>query len=123
MPDRQLSLAVVGIEYPNKRRPTRRFEVELCRPGEPVELRREPKNPADPRAVAVFSCRDVQLGYLTAERAPYIGRLINKGSPIRAIFQARGNHSALIRVSLDGSEPKLPRQNRTTAQEEPDWGA
>lgn len=123
MPIAALSLAVVGIEYPNKRGPTRRFEVELCQPGEPVELRREPKNPADPRAVAVFSVRDVQLGYLTAERAPYIGRLIEKGAPIRAIFQARGNHSALIRVSLDGSEPRLPRTNKASLRAEPDWGA
>jgi hypothetical protein len=48
----ELSLAVVGIDFPNpdKSRSNRRFEIALCRPGDPVELRPEPKNPADPRS-------------------------------------------------------------------------
>ena len=36
----ELSLAVVGIDFPNpdKSRSNRRFEIALCRPGDPVEL-------------------------------------------------------------------------------------
>lgn len=67
---RQLSLFVVGAGHPNKRGGDRRFEALLCAPGEPIELVPEPRNPADPNAVAVFSIRGVQIGYLTAERAP-----------------------------------------------------
>lgn len=59
-----MSLAVVGADYPNARGPTRRFEIVLCVPGETIELRREPKNPADSRAIDVYSLRGVQLGYI-----------------------------------------------------------
>ena len=57
---RAISLAVVGGDFPNRRGPSRRFEIEICKPVEPVQLVREPKNPADPRAVAVFSTHGVQ---------------------------------------------------------------
>lgn len=108
MPIQALSLAVVGADYPNKRGPGRRFEIELCKAGEPVQLVREPKNPADPRAVAVFSCRGVQIGYLTAERCGWIGSMIEEGRPISAVFQRRSTYGAIIRAAFDGEEPALP---------------
>jgi hypothetical protein len=108
MTARSLSLAVVGADYQNKRGPGRRFELNICKPGEPIELVREPKNPADENAVAVFSCRNVQLGYLTAERAPLIGRMIANGREIRAIFQRQTHFGAWIRLAFDGEVPVLP---------------
>lgn len=103
------SLAVVGADYPNKRSgPTRRFEIALCAPGDPVELRLEPDNPADERAIAVYSERGVQLGYLTAERAPRIGQLIRAGHEIISIFQEATRFGAVIRVAFDGEQPVLP---------------
>jgi len=80
----------------------------LCRAGEPVHLILEPDNKADPSAIMVFSDRDIQIGYITAERAPYIGKLIHHGADLRAIFQAAADWGAWIRVSLDGDEPTLP---------------
>jgi len=116
-----LSLAVVGADYPNKRGPGRRFEIALCEPGEPVELVPEPKNPADPNAIAVYSTRGVQLGYLTAERAPWIGKLLRE-TDVLAVFQQATRNGAVIRAAFDGSEPSLPE---TTAEqehhEEPDF--
>lgn len=104
-----LSLAVVGADYPNKgKSPTRRFEIALCIPGEPVDMRPEPKNPADEYAVAVFSVRDVHLGYLTAERAPWIGKLIREGREVQAVFQEAMRTGAVIRVAFDGEAPALP---------------
>lgn len=108
MPITQLSLAVVGADYPNKRGPGRRFEIQICRPGEPVALVPEPKNPADPRAVAVFSARGVQLGYLTAERCGWIGGMLANGREIQAIFQKATNSGAVIRIAFDGETPALP---------------
>lgn len=102
-----LSLAVVGADYPNKRGPTRRFAIELLAPGDPVELRPEPKNPADPNAIAVISAQGVQMGYLTAERAPWIGKLMGEHEVI-AVFQDRTRGGAIVRVSFDGSPPALP---------------
>lgn len=103
-----LSLAVVGADYPNKRGPGRRFEIGLCRPREPVQLVPEPKNPRDPRAIMVMSERGVQLGYLTAERAPWIGGMIASGREIAAVFQEKASYGAVIRVAFDGAVPELP---------------
>mgnify|MGYP004553727427 CR=1 FL=1 len=103
-----LSLAIVGADHPNKRGPTRWFEIALCAPGEPVELRPEPKNPKDPYAVAVYSCRGVQLGYVTAERAPWIGKLIGEGREVAAVFQGKAAFGAWARVAFDSAEPTIP---------------
>lgn len=108
MPVRALSLAIVGIDYPNKRGPARRFELEICQPGEPVELRPEPNNPHDEHAIAVFSCRGVQLGYLASERAVLIGTLGRQGHVASAIFQALEPKVGWIRVAFDGEDPTIP---------------
>ena len=125
MPLPPLSLAVVGADFPNKRGPTRRFEIAVCPPGEPVELRPEPKNPADPRAVAVFSVRGVQLGYLSAERCGRIGALIRSGRAVTAIFQEATSYGAVIRVAFDGNEPALPPAREPQAEQDwwpdPEW--
>ena len=105
---RQVSLAVVGIDYPNKRGPARRFEVEMCSPGEPIELRPEPHNPYDEHAIAVFSCRGVQLGYLKSERAVWIGTLSRQGRAISGIFQGTTASAAWVRVAFDNDDPALP---------------
>lgn len=126
MPISQLSLAVVGADYPNRRGPGRRFEIEICKPGEPVQLVLEPKNPADPRAVAVLSARHVQIGYLTAERCGWIGGMIVEGRELRAIFQSKARYGAVIRVAFDGEEPVLPASNTSDSDGGddafwPDW--
>lgn len=110
MDQRELSLAVVGIDYANKDEAgsDRRFEMLVCEPGEPVDLRPEPDNEHDPHAVAVFSSRGIQLGYLTAERAPWIGGKLRAGEVWQAAFQARGATAAYIRVRFGGGAPTLP---------------
>lgn len=105
-----ISLAVVGADYPNEDGSDRRFELALCSPGEPVDLRPEPRNKADPRAIAVFSCRGEQIGYLAAERAPMIGAIIGSGRDWQAVYQARSEFGAWIRVAFDDAEPILPPQ-------------
>jgi len=102
-----LSLAVVGAQYPNKRGPTRRFELAICQPGEPVQLAHEPKNEADENAIAVFSERGIQIGYLTAERAPWIRTLLSRGEELHAVFQQQTQWGAWIRVGF-GEAPTLP---------------
>ncbi|MCI1143175.1 HIRAN domain-containing protein [Sphingomonas sp. WKB10] len=105
---REQSLAIVGIDFPNTKGPGRRFELEICRPGEPVELRREPKNPFDEHAIAVYSCRGIQLGYLKSERAVFIGTLWRQGHTTTAIFQALDTTCGWLRVAFDGQMPTLP---------------
>ena len=118
---RQVSLAIVGIPYPNKRGPTRRFELELCAPGEPVELRPEPKNQFDEHAIAVFSCRGVQLGYLASERAVWIGTLTRQGHDAVAVFQGMTASAGWIRVAFDGEAPILPVQSDSATAEQDFW--
>jgi hypothetical protein len=104
----ELSLATVGVAHPNADGSNRRFEILLCTPGETVALVPEPRNKADPHAIAVFSARGVQIGYVTAERAPWIGSKVAAGGPLEAVFQQATNYGALIRVNLAGEKPVLP---------------
>ncbi|MXO73549.1 HIRAN domain-containing protein [Alteraurantiacibacter buctensis] len=116
------SLEVVGAAHANADGSNRRFIIAMMAPGEQVELRPEPKNKHDPYAVAVFSGRGGQLGYLRAERAPHIGKLIRQGMEIRAVFQAATDHGAWIRVAFDGAEPVLPPPRpAATAEEREFW--
>lgn len=117
----ELSLAVVGAAHPNADGSNRQFEILLCAAGEPVELRPEPGNKADPYAVAVVSSRGVQIGYVTAERAPWIGSKMAAGADIRAVFQRKADYGALIRVNLEGDAPVLPvpREQSSATEEEP----
>jgi hypothetical protein len=103
-----MSLAVVGARFPNSDGSDRRREILLCVPGEPVVLRPEPHNKADARAVAVLSCRRVQIGYLTAERCGRISQLLEQCREVRAIFQQASASGAWIRAAFDREGPLLP---------------
>lgn len=116
----QISLAIVGAAYPNKRGPTRRFDLALCNLGEPLELRPEPTNPADEHAIAVFSERDVQLGYVKSERAPMLLKRLREGVDVRCVFQGSASFGGWMRCSFDGSVPVLP-EVVAVEEGEPDW--
>lgn len=118
---RTLSIAIVGIDYPNKRGPDRRFELAICREGEPVELRPEPENKYDEHAIAVYSCRGIQLGYLPSERAVLIGTYWRQGHTTIAIFQALEAKVGWVRVAFNGEQPVLPPV--AAAAPPPDWDA
>lgn len=137
----EMTLAVVGIDFTNtdKARTNRRSELLMSKPGDPVDLRPEPRNPHDENAVAVFSARGIQVGYLSAERAPWIGRRLNAGEDAAAVFQGVSGAAAFIRIRFGGGAPTLPassprgtRPHRTASPdtdgfhpdpEGPDWGA
>jgi hypothetical protein len=140
----ELTLAVVGIDFPNGDGSNRRSEAMMTLPGEPVALSPEPKNKHDSNAIAVISPRGVQIGYLSAERAPYIGGRMSRGEDLEAIFQGVDGGLAFIRVRFGGGAPTLPttareaspasvRHRRSTSASEPDafypddegseWGA
>lgn len=105
----ELTLAIVGIDFPNADGSNRRSETMMTIPGEPVELVPEPKNKHDSNAIAVIGPRGVQLGYVNAERAPYIGTRMSRGEDVQAIFQGMEGGSAFIRVRFGGGVPTLPK--------------
>lgn len=117
-----LSLAVVGADFPNKKGPGRRFEIAMCSPGDPVALVPEPKNPADPQAIAVYSARGIQIGYLRAERAQFVGTAMRRNQ-VKAIFQKADQWGATIRAHLDGTEPVLPPATDSRAYDWPPPGS
>lgn len=100
-----MSLEVVGARHPNRDGSNRQFEILLCKPGDPVELRPEPKNKHDERAIAIFSERNVRIGYLTAERCGRIGQIMRDGHEVIAVFQGQSPRGAWIRVAFDGEQP------------------
>ena len=104
----ELTLAVVGIDFPNANGSNRRSEAMMTIPGEPVELVPEPKNKHDGNAIAVISPRGVQLGYVNAERAPYVGGRMSRSEEVIAVFQGIDGGSAFIRVRFGGEAPTLP---------------
>lgn len=118
---RPLSVAIVGITYPNKRGPTRIFELRSCVPGEPVELRPEPNHEKDEHAIAVFSVRGVQMGYLPSERAVMLGRRLRAGHTMTAIFQGLTETCGWCRIAFDGEEPALPPSRTETASNDGFW--
>lgn len=71
-----------------------------------MEFRPEPRNEHGRNVVAVFSCRDVRIGYLTADRAPELAALLGR-TQMQAVFQRQAAFGAWIRVAFDGEAPVL----------------
>lgn len=103
-----LSLVIVGADHPNKDKSNRRSEILWSHPGEEVHLVPEPKNEVDPQAVAVFSTRGVQIGYVRGEQCQLIRSYLSRGRITGAIFQDRHEKGAVVRLGLDGEKPILP---------------
>ena len=55
-----------------------------CRKGDRVILIREPKNPHDENAVAVFREDGEQIGYLPRDNAEWVARVIDGGKKVEA---------------------------------------
>lgn len=119
MAPRELSLAIVGADHPNKRGPARRFGIALCRPGDPVELRRETNNRFDEFAIAVFG-GDVQLGYVRSERAAWLAPILDRGERVTAIFQEATDYGCAVRVALGEGVPSLPMP-RDSQDSDTEW--
>lgn len=108
----------MGAAFPSADGSNRQFEILLCKPGEPMDLVPEPKNKFDEHAIAVYSCRGMQIGYLSAERASRVGALLAEYE-VHAVFQRKADFGAWIRVSFDGSVPVLTDAMLVGKQDEP----
>lgn len=120
------SLPAVGEWFDNDDGTSRQAELARCERGEQVQLVREPENPHDRMAVAVFSCRGIRVGYLKRDRAVWIGSKIDRGYDVRAIVErVKGAHlpdatlGLVMRVSMDpdvADEPELLRDWHATSR-------
>jgi len=102
-----MSVRIVGANFHNSDGGNRRSEIAFCDPGEVIELRREPKNEHDEHAIAAFSARAFQIGYVASDRAVLLATLLRDGHELRAIFQDVATWGAIARVGID-CEPTLP---------------
>ena len=97
-------LNVVGSAYDNDDGSSRQIVTSALRAGEAVELRREPTNKHDPAAVAVFSARGIQIGYLGASRAAWVGSKIDKGqvrgAVVEKVIGKPGEMKAVIQIEI-----------------------
>lgn len=106
-------LRVVGVTYPNADGTSRQEEIQRCVVGERVELWRERTNRFDPSAVAVISARDVQVGYIGADRCGWIGSKIDRGLPVSVIVDRLIGGAGdmwmgmVIRLNLGGEMPSF----------------
>jgi len=83
------------------------YGVRALRACDVVELRLEPTNSYDDNADTIVGERGTQLGYVSAERAPLIGKRMKEGETI-AVFQAMHGSGAYIRIRFGGGAPTLP---------------
>ena len=74
---------IVGVSFGNRAASVRRLEEE-----ELVLLVREPENPADANAVAVFSKSHRHLGYLPARTAEKVAEFMDSGGRVMASVSA-----------------------------------
>lgn len=111
---------------------SRQDELRRSVPGEPVSLRREPDDPADPNAVIVLSARGVPIGRLPRHSSALLAPLVDCGRPHRAKLHClRGglpgypNYGARISIAWDGrpdhphrplDEDQLRYRRRATAR-------
>ncbi len=105
-------LRLVGERFDNEDGSSRQAELALCKAGEAVDLVREPHNPHDPSAVAVYSARRVQIGYIGADRTAWIGSKLDRGYPMRVtIDKVKGGGrsglplGAILALNMEGDEP------------------
>ncbi len=128
---RQLSVAIVGADHPNRDGGNRRSEIAFCNAGETLSLVPEPKNEFDENAIAVFSARNFQIGYVASARAAYLKKLLKDGRELTAIFQDVAPWGAIARVGIEAPATLPIRQSKELDPEgdaidpdpgfEPDW--
>lgn len=110
------SLPGCGEWYDNEDGSSRQEELRRCRPGESVDLVREPDNPHDPLAVAIVSARGIRVGYLRRQYAQWIAAKIDDGRafPVAIVERVKGINlpgstlGIVVRLNLDGEVPELP---------------
>lgn len=85
----QMLTYIVGSQY---RKGAREAIAEL-RTDEVLTLRREPENPHDRNAVAVYDVCGQHLGYVPRQDAGAVAKVIDRGLPFVAKCRARGTTS------------------------------
>ncbi len=84
--EQTFSTKVVGVTYSNPDGVNRQDLLKRSKPGQPIKLFREPDNPKDKLAIAVYNRNGQQLGYLPHD--PRLADHMDKGGPVTAKIKA-----------------------------------
>jgi hypothetical protein len=74
---------LAGVTMKNDDGSSRQAFLKTCSSGDPLVLKREPKNKYDRNAIAVFRGTD-QLGYLSKEVAEELAKVMDSGKKLTA---------------------------------------
>lgn len=85
----QMLTYIVGSQY----RVGAREAIKELRKGEELSLRREPENPHDRNAVAVYDVCGQHLGYVPRQDAPAVAKVMDLRLPYVAKCRSRGTTS------------------------------
>lgn len=109
------SLPAVGERYDNEDGSSRQLEIAECKPGDLLDLVRQPDNPHDHMAVAIFTGSGTCVGYLGRVKAQWLGSKMDNGMQISAIVERiRGTDlpgsplGLVLRLNTEGELPSLP---------------
>lgn len=115
MSDRAHLLTGKGKSFANHDGSSSQLEPARCRPGDGIDLIREPTNPRDPQAVVLITRRGVRIGYLARRDARWLAPLIDAGQTVNATVatvQCRARPGSPLVVTLqvwvDGFPGALP---------------
>lgn len=92
----------VGAQY----RTGAREAIRELRTGEALTLRREPDNPHDRNAVAVFDACGQQLGYVPRADAPAVAKVMDSGLPFTARCRIGGSSAMTIEWETERHEQR-----------------
>jgi len=117
------SLPAVGERFDNEDGSSRQLEIMCMLPGDPVDLVRQPDNPHDHMAVAIFTTTSKTcVGYLGRVKAQWIGSKMDRGVDVTAIVERiRGTGlngspvGLVLRINMEGELPEVSDGERIAA--------
>lgn len=110
----QFYTKVVGVTYEDRQKLIREITV-----GESVELRREPHNPYDRNAIAVYFQKQM-IGYLKAPLARNLAPALDQGSKYEAVVtQITGRDQDCLGVNI--CLRKIAEDNKSTEKKEAEF--
>ena len=117
------SLPAVGERFDNDDGSSRQLEIMCMLPGDSVDLVRQPDNPHDHMAVAIFTTTSKTcVGYLGRVKAQWIGSKMDRGVGVTAIVERiRGTGlngspvGLVLRINMEGELPEVSDGERIAA--------
>ena len=89
-----IDVDIVGESFDNRDGTSRQAELRRCEALETASVTRERDNPVSQDAVAVFSARGVQIGYIGKSRSVTIGEALDDGRVESCIISSVGKGSS-----------------------------